>query len=691
MRQKSLHRGILFTTLALAGCPPVLMHAAQPAGQPAAQPATQPAAQPAAALEPLVVTAERDTASTLLERNLDLFQVDSVAGLSGLVPGFSVVTSDTRGYGDILSMRGSANTLFFSPPAVGMVVDDVPMGDTSSYPSSLLELDQVRILRGPQGTIYGRNGAAGMLDMTTPQPGANTVTRLTTEYGSYDAWGASLRTGGPLGAGFSQTFQFYHQQRDGFIHNPTLGRDIDDRSITGGLANLYWKPAPDTEWRLRVGAERVDDGGQRLSLLDSKDPFRVESDIPGKTDMERYQVSLHYTKEGRWGRFKSITAWQDWKLDPSITDLDLMNNPGTGMSSTIIQDQRLWTQEFRWESPEDAGPWSWRTGVFFMNQASSGDATRQFYGPFVGETTRYEIDQWNVAAYGRASYAVNPRLNLSAGARLEYVDSEIDRTKTLNYYPSPPYATPPVREDMGDWYFTPEIGASYVLCENVRVFARGAMGIKPAGFSAFASTAKLARYEDEVALTHEVGAEISLPDHHLTCSLTGYWNHIDDYQLNLQAPKSTDYYTTNAGSVTSLGVEAEVRWQPVDGLTVQGSAGLVHARFDDAPYDGNAVPYVPEFAASLGARYDFQKGFYLQSAVRMTGTTYFNEANKDRYSQGSYLCWDAEIGYAVERFSVALYGRNLLDREYYTFINPQIEAGSPGDPQVFGIRATLQF
>jgi iron complex outermembrane receptor protein len=134
-----------------------------------------------------------------------------------------------------------------------------------------------------------------------------------------------------------------------------------------------------------------------------------------------------------------------------------------------------------------------------------------------------------------------------------------------------------------------------------------------------------------------------------------------------------------------------VRWQPVDGLTVQGSAGLVHARFDDAPYDGNAVPYVPEFAASLGARYDFQKGFYLQSAVRMTGTTYFNEANKDRYSQGSYLCWDAEIGYAVERFSVALYGRNLLDREYYTFINPQIEAGSPGDPQVFGIRATLQF
>jgi len=100
---------------------------------------------------------------------------------------------------------------------------------------------------------------------------------------------------------------------------------------------------------------------------------------------------------------------------------------------------------------------------------------------------------------------------------------------------------------------------------------------------------------------------------------------------------------------------------------------------------------VPEFAASLGARYDFPMGFYLQSAVRMTGTTYFDEANTERYHQCSYLCWDAEIGYAADHFSVALYGRNLLDRGFYTFINPQIKAGSPGDPQIFGVRATLEF
>lgn len=675
MIDRSLKHTLLFTTLWLAGGPSVLPGAAPPD----------------AAMDPLVVTAARDAGSILLGRDLDLFQADTLADLSGLVPGFAVVTSDTRGYGDIISMRGSANTLFFSAPAVGMVVDDVPMGDTFSYPAGLLALDQVRILRGPQGAGYGLNGAAGMIDMTTPRPGPGNETHLETDYGSYDSWGARLRTAGPLGGGWAQTLQLYHQQRDGFIHNQELGRAADDRSLSGGLANLYWKPSPDTEWRLRVLAERADDGGARLSLLSSPDPFTVESDLPGETVIERQQISLHWTKDGKWGRLKSITAWQQWLLDPSVTDLNLTAVPG--WNSTIYQDQRQWTQEFRWESPEDAGPWSWRTGVFFMNQANRGDATRKFtaevapgYSLPVTERTRYDLNQWNAAAYGRATYAVNPRLNLQAGARLEYVAVEIDRTKTSLY--APPSV---VREETGTMGVSPELGASYALSDSTRLFGRSAVGIKPGGYSAFTSDPALAAYDDEVAWSNEAGVEVALPGEHLTLSLAGFWNLIHDYQLNRPAADSTDYYTVNAAQVTALGAEAELRWQPVDGLTLQGSAGYVNAEFDSSPNAGNAVPYVPGFTGSLGARYDFPQGFFLQTSVRMTGATYFDEANHNRFRQGSYACWDAELGYAVEHFSVALFGRNLLDEEYYTFINPQIDAGSPGDPQIFGIRATLDF
>ncbi len=671
-------RVFVATSLMLGACTPALLSAAQPDPM----------------LDPLVVTAERTTGSVLLGKDLDLFQVDSVANLSGLVPNFAVVTSDSRGYGDIISMRGSANTLFFSPPAVGMMVDDVPMGDTCSYPAGLLDMDQVKILRGPQGSIYGRNGAAGMLDMSTPQPGAITETHFTTDYGSYDAWGARLRSGGPLGAGFSQTLQLYHQERDGFINDSTLGRAIDGRSISGGLANLYYKPEADTEWRLRVLVERADDGGQRLSRLDSPDPFTVASEIAGKSVMERHQISLHWTKEGPWGRLKSITAWQDWKLDPNVTDLDLMASyPGYESTSTIIQNQRLWTQEFRWESPQDAGPWSWRSGVFFMDQASSGDATRAFpaqvapgfYVPFA-ERTLYNLDQWNAAGYGRASYAVTSALSLQAGARLEYVDVSIDRSKTDSFF-----TTSLVNADLSACYFSPELGATYALSDTSRLYARSAIGTKPAGFSAFASSPATARYADERAWTNELGSELSLPDEHLTVSLAGFWNRINDYQVNRSAVYSTDFYTVNAGLVNSLGLETELRWQPLAGLTLQGSAGYVNAQFDASPFKGNAVPFVPEFTGSLGARYDFPKGYYVQTAVRMTGPTYFDEANNHAFRQGTYACWDAEIGYATKNFSLALFGRNMLDERYYTFINPQILAGAPGDPQIFGVRASLDF
>jgi len=652
------------------------------------------AAPSPAPLDPLVVTAERSTGSILLGKDLGLFQADSLANLSGLTPNFALVSSDSRGYGDILSMRGSANTLFFSPPAVGMMVDDVPTGDTCSYPAGLLNMDQITVLRGPQGTIYGRNGAAGMLDMSTPRPGLTTQSQLTGEYGSYDAWSARLSTGGPLGAGFSQTLQLYHQQRDGYIRDSTLGRSIDTRSISGGLANLFWKPDADNELRLRVLVERANDGGQRLSLLNGTDPFKVTSEIPGKSVMERHQISLHWTTEGTWGKFKSITAWQDWKLDPSITDLDLTASyPGFASSSTIIQNQRLWSQEFRWESPKEASPWSWRTGAFFMDQTSCGDATRAFpaevfpgfWMPY-SERTLYNIDQWNIAAYGRASYSLTPQLSLQAGARLEYVDVSIDRSKTNSFF-----TTSVVKGDQGACYFSPELGASYSLFDNTRLFARSSIGVKPSGFSAFASSADSARYGDERAWSNELGAELTLPDNHLTVSLTGFLNRISDYQLNRGAVVSTDFYTVNAGRVNSLGLETELRWKPIDGLTLQGSAGYVNAQFDGTAFDGNAVPFVPEFTGSLGARYDFPMGFYMQSSLRLTGPTYFDEANKPSYRQSSFACWDAEIGYATGDFSLALFSRNMLDKQYYTFINPQINAGAPGDPRTIGVRASINF
>jgi iron complex outermembrane receptor protein len=664
-------------------------------------------------LAPTIVEAERiddapSAVSVISRESLELFQTTTFAGLSGIVPGFNVVSADSRGFGQVVVMRGSTNTLFFGPPALGLTIDDVPLGDAYSYPSELLELSEVRVHRGPQGPYFGRNGAAGMVEMFTPRPGEEMRTTLTAEYGSYDHIGLGLNTSGPLGGDFSYSLQLFHDQRDGFIRNAFLGTETDDREASGGLLNLFWNPSDDVELRLRFYAEHVDDGSQRLSSLFSPDPFTDSSDFPGVTDLERYQTSFHSRKDLSWGKVETISSYQTWDLDPSTVDLDLtFANPANGFTdsrSSINQQQDLISNELRFSSNDDASPVSWRAGLFQMWIENDGLASRQFpvFAPVfanIVEDTGFSIDQLNLAAYGNATWQATDRLAVDAGLRVDYHESEIDRTMRTTTVPDFGIPDTTVRGDQDDWFVSPVLGLTYGVTDAVDVFVRTSIGNKPAGYSAYADTLALARFDREENWSNEIGLQYDCPAYDVRLGLRAFWDQIDDYQFNQSVPNSTNFVIVNADEVTSRGVELDLAWAPVEPVTIRASFGYVDAEFDSYAdpftpgvfYDGRSVPFVPEFTGSAGIRYDFQNGFYAQTSVRVTGSTNFDAANTSTFTQDAYVLWDAEIGYATERFSVAVFGRNLLDEEYYSFINPQIFAGSPGDPQLFGMRVRTTF
>lgn len=653
-------------------------------------------AQDSILLSPTLVEAERiddepTAVSVISAQSLELFQTQSFSDLTGMVPGFNVVSADSRGYGQVVSMRGSSNTLFFGPPALGLTIDDVPLGDAFSYPSELLDLAEVRVYRGPQGPNFGRNGPAGMVEMFTPRPGENMSTSITAEYGSYDHVGLGLNTSGPLGEDISYTLQLFHDQRDGYIRNTFLNDETDDREATGGLLNLFWNPSDDFELRLRFYGEHIDDGSQRLSSLFSPDMFEDSSDFRGATDLERYQWSVHSRKDLDWGKIETISSYQTWDLDPSTVDLDLSNGFGDSRS-TIVQNQDLVSNEIRFSSPDDA-KLRWKTGLFQMWIENDGFASRQLFPGFI-EDTRFTIDQLNLAGFGNLTWQATERLAIDAGLRVDYHESEIDRVQT-----DPIPGDEIVRDDQDDIFVSPVVGLTYRVVPAVDVFVRSGLGNKPGGFSAFSDDRELAKFEREQNWSNEIGVQYDSADYGLRIGLRGFWDQIDDYQFNQSVPKSSDFIELNADEVTSRGVELDVAWSPVKQVTVRGSFGYVDAEFDSyqdpftagISYDGNKVPFIPEYTGSLGVRYDFESGFYAQTSARVSGTTEFEAANTERFSQDAYLVWDAEIGYANDRFSVALFGRNLLDEEYHTFINPQIFAGSPGNPQIFGLRIRTVF
>ncbi|MGB6219656.1 TonB-dependent receptor [Haloferula sp.] len=647
-----------------------------------------------------IVEAERAdeslTAVSVLSPNtLDLFQVETLSDLTGIVPGFNIVSPDSRGYGQVVAMRGSTNTLFFGPPAVGLYVDDVPLGDAYTYPSDLLELSEIRVYRGPQGPWFGRNGAAGMVEMTTPGPTESQFTKLTAEYGSYNQIGLRLLNSGPLGGDFSYSVQLFQDKRDGYIKNIFLGGESDDREVNGGLINLYWNPNEDFELRLRFLAEYVRDGSQRLTSLFSPDPFIETNDFRGSTDLDRYQISLHSRKDFHWGQMETISSFQTWDLDPSTADLDLSNNPRADARSLIIQGQDLISNEIRFTSNDD-GPLTWRAGLFQLWTDNAGVAARQLFPGFI-ETTIFDIEQLNLAAFANTTWQATDQLSFDAGLRVDYYDTEISR---LQRDPIP--GDDIVRDSQDDVYVSPVVGVTYAIHPALEVFFRSGLGIKPAGYSAYVDNPALAAYSDEQNWSNEIGFSYDCPAYNLRLGARAFWDQIDDYQLNFSAPRafrSTDFFIVNAQEVTAKGLELDAAWAPVDGLTVRGSIGYTDAEFDSFAdpftpginYDGNTVPFVPEYTGSLGLQYDFDSGFYVGTTARFFGPTKFDAANTAFFSQGSAFTWDAEIGYATENYSIALYGTNLTDEEYYTFINPQIFAGAPGAPQQFGVRVTATF
>jgi outer membrane receptor protein involved in Fe transport len=655
-------------------------------------------------LAPTIVEAERiedepSAVSVISSQSLELFQARSFSDLSGIVPGFNVVSADSRGYGQVVAMRGSTNTLFFSPPALGLTIDDVPLGDAYSYPSELLELSEIRVYRGPQGPNFGRNGPAGMVEMFTPRPGDKMEGSFSAEYGSYNHVGLGLQTSGPLGGDLSYTLQLFHDQRDGYVRNTFLNDETDDREATGGLFNLFWNPSDDFELRLRFYAEHINDGSQRLSSLFSPDPFNDSSDFRGVTDLERYQFSIHSRKDLDWGKMETITSYQTWDLNPSTVDLDLMAGVGDNRSR-IDQNQDLISNEIRFSSADDARL-RWRAGFFHMMINNDGFTTRRFlvpvapFFPTANEETRFSIDQLNLATFGNVTWQASERLALDAGLRLDYHESEIDRLKTTNLGAPPA----PVRDSQDEMFVSPVLGLTYSVTPTVDGFVRSSIGNKPGGFTAFVDQANGPAFDRETNWSNEIGIQYDNPDQNLRIGLRGFWDQIDDYQLNQPVPGGTDFAIVNADEVTSRGVELDLAWNPIERLTVRGSIGYVNAEFDTyndpfalgANFNGGEVPFVPEYTGSTGVRYDFENGFYAQTSVRVSGPTRFDAANTGLFTQNAYVLWDAEIGYATERFSIAFYGRNLLDEQYYTFINPQITAGSPGDPQLFGLRLRTMF
>jgi iron complex outermembrane receptor protein len=655
-------------------------------------------------LETMTVTAQKQeekvqdvpmSITVFGDQDIEDKQIQSIGELSDFVPNFMVFNEGGPGI-NTPSMRGIHASLASYTTAVGLFIDGIPVLSAFGYEDGLLNIERIEVLRGPQGTLYGKNTEAGVVNIITAQPNNQFIGKVTGKLGRM----LSAETGDKLKKEISFNVsgpiqkdklfvgiagQFY--QRDGYIENTTTGDTVDDREHWFGKAHLRWTPTNQLDISLIASMLEHDDGAANSTLgeygaaiygIPIPGDRKVASNLDGHMEPGANSQSLKITYDINSSfTFTSITTRREYN-DKAVSDFDFSRQTLTHYA----KDDQLKTtaQEFRLNYASEHSKWLF--GLYYDNDNKQfkGETTSD-YEAMAGKDD-IEIDGDTYAAFANVIYGLTKRLNLIAGLRYEQQEQEFEDYNNNKQFDD-------------SWNaFTPKIGVEYHFEPGILTYATVSKGYRSGGFNALApKDSPYYSYDEEELWSYEIGMKNTLLDNRIILNGALYYMDISDMQVD-EAITPITSYLTNAAKATAKGIEVEATAMITEGLSLMGSFGYTDLEFDDfsdelGDYEGNRNPYTPDYTYNIGAQYRSPSGFYLRADLIGYGKMYFDRANE--YSRDAYQLVNAKIGYETEHFDVYLYGKNVFDEEYNSYGYYGGFYTIYSDPGEVGLQLTYRF
>lgn len=597
---------------------------------------------------------------------------DSVSDLAPEVPGLSFQPSGQSALNAPV-MRGlTANPISFSSSAL-MLVDGIPYLAPQGFESHLVGVDQVEVLRGPQFALYGRNAHAGVIRITTKEPGPATRVNATAAAGSRDRRSLRLNASGPLVEDtlYGSVAGGWREQ-DGFLDNTFSGTSADDRRRIHGRGVLRWTPAPHTDVTLRYSAREYDDGAARWGSGDgTEEEVRSGSASWTRSNGRTAAMDISHRLADNL-RLRSITAYNQFD-DRVRQDTDFM--PVDLFRFRRNQSFNLLTQEFRLQA--DLGEARGVMGLYFDRERN--ELSFQQKTPRALNRTAADLDGRTAALFSQWRVPLGGPWSATIGGRAEY------RRVALE---------PRGKERRSeDWTrLSPKLALHRQLGTSASAYLSLAEGFLAGGFNAFAPSADFAAFDPERVRSAELGVRGTLAQR-WRYAATLYAMDINDLQVQrFAAPGQT--FIDNAAEATSVGGELEATWAVGNGLRLRGALALNRTRFeafraDGRDFSGNHNPFVPDVNAMLGLRYDHESGFYTRARASGTSRIYLDAANEE--TRPGYARLDLGAGYAHGAIEAELYADNVTGSEYDAegFLNGTATVYSP--PREVGLRLRLNY
>jgi len=656
-----------------------------------------------AAVEEITVSAQRRDANlqevpisvtALTDADMQRLQINLVADIAKNVPNLQTYTVTAGAAAMQVFMRGAGvqNPGFNASEApVGIYIDDVYRGRVGTANLDLADIERIEVLRGPQGTLYGRNSLAGAIKVITRTPGEESYGNASIGVGNFSTRKITGSVGGSVADGVGLSIAgLYNERTDGWIKRGSVGGrslgEYDNKSVRGKL-NLFG----DDVFKAVLSLEYVDaenDGYNAIPygptvfppaspgapLQGFYDTLVPDSNIGvGATKQANGALDLSWAFESF--TFRSLTSYSEIK-DRFRFDLNgggpdfgggiVPGAPGILVKSTADNDTV--TQEFSFSGGSDS--FDWIGGVFYMKESGNQDYIVDVIGPAsVDEMSRTNTTSY--AIFGEGTWSITEKFSLTAGMRWTLDEKDY----VNNCSAAAAFCGGGWTNDLGKNFneFTPRLLAQYQLNENTMIFAGISRGFQSGGFQTLCfgnQDCNSVIYSPQTVVSWEAGIKSDLADGKLRLNASTF---LAQYS-NLQQTAIGDggFPVQNVGSADVLGLELEAIYSPVDGLDLWAVIGLADDDISDSALANLApttkeLPGLPSRTARIGADYRRQ----ISSGINLLVGADLNYAD-DYYATinnvleiDSYTRYNGRIGVeqADGKWSVILSGKNLDDSE----------------------------
>ena len=695
--------------------------------QAAALPAVAQDAGDEPRLEEIVVTARRTeerlqdvpvAVTALGGEALRRLDAVNLGDIQNAVPNLTLHVGDAANAVVYIRGVGQIDSLAFADPGVGIYLDDVYLGRAQGAFLDVFDVERIEVLRGPQGTLYGRNTIGGAVKFVSRTPGFDPMARIEATVGSYDRLDVKGTVGGALVEDkVAAKAAFAYLGRDGYSDNAFDGRDDGDKDTWAGRVSVL--AAPSERFTLQLSADGSSDTPDTsrtpsretavFGVAPNTDPFEVNADF---NDLSKLKVR-GVAATAAWDAtetvtLKSITAYRTMDYE---THLDLDATPTPFFGVFVDEAQNQFSQEFQATFTGDR--FTGVAGLYFFREHDETESG--LFGPAISLVTDSLNDQLNrsYAAYGQGSFDLTEALSVTGGLRYTFEEKSFRRIQEFfgptDTLPLPLGTGLRITDvDVGDdWSsLSPKLAVDYRFTPDLMGYVSASRGFKSGGFDGRSNSAAQALpFDPETMWSYEAGLKSTLWADRMTLNAAAFWNDYKNLQLSSFVADSTGAFAalfTNAGAATMRGVDLELTALLAEGFTVNATLGFLDAEYDRYIGPGGVdiadqreMVNAPRWSWRLGATYAVPLSFgalTLDGDVAYRSKTYPTVSSSEVLAQKGRALVNAQatLELGEGNWAVSAGVKNLFDEEYISHgfdLSDSLgyQLGYYGDPRTWSL------